>query len=103
MRFGLLDVASIGNRRANLLTHTHLALVPATRLWRRTTLEQYRKDEPGWEILIDLDVPALEEAENRVWAGVAWLEPEGERCLVSLSLGGADARVVREFDVESRR
>src|SRR5690606_9088674 len=24
-------------------------------VWRRTTLEEYRKDEPAWEVLLDLD------------------------------------------------
>jgi len=71
-------------------------------IWRRTTLEEYRNDEPAWEVLIDLDALALEESENWVWGGVAWLEPDGERCLVSLSRGGGDARVVREFDAGTR-
>ena len=68
-------------------------------IWRRTTLEQYRLPAPQWDTLLDLDALAQDEAENWVWAGVAWLEPHGERCLVSLSRGGGDAHVVREFDL----
>jgi prolyl oligopeptidase len=35
--------------------------------WRRTTLEEYRKAEPAWETLIDLDQLAESEKEN--WFG----------------------------------
>lgn len=72
-------------------------------LWRRTTLEEYRKPEPDWEVLIDLD--AINQAENMnwVWRGANCLRPAYARCLVSLSRGGADAIVVREWDMASRR
>jgi prolyl oligopeptidase len=36
-------------------------------VWRRTTLEEYRKAEPAWETLIDLDQLAESEKENWVW------------------------------------
>ena len=36
-------------------------------LWRRTTLEEYRRDRPDWEILLDVDALAAEEDENWVW------------------------------------
>ena len=71
-------------------------------LWRRTTLEEYRKPEPAWETVLDLDALAAEERENWVWHGARVLEPEGRLCLVSLSRGGADADVVREFDLASK-
>lgn len=71
-------------------------------IWRRTTLDEYRKPAPQWETVLDLDALARDEDENWVWAGVAWLEPHGERCLVSLSRGGGDAHVVREFDLAAR-
>ncbi|WP_307803904.1 prolyl oligopeptidase family serine peptidase [Micromonospora echinofusca] len=71
-------------------------------LWRRTTLESYRKPEPDWEVLLDVDALAAAEGENWVFSGVAMLRPGYRRCLVSLSRGGADATVVREFDVAQR-
>ena len=71
-------------------------------IWRRTTLDEYRKQAPRWETVLDLDALAREEHENWVWAGVSCLEPRGTRCLVSLSRGGGDADVVREFDLEQR-
>ncbi len=72
-------------------------------LWRRATLTEYRKPKPAWDTVIDLDALARAEGENWVWAGAACLGPEYRRCLVSLSRGGADASVVREFDTVSKR
>ncbi|MEO7195563.1 MAG: prolyl oligopeptidase family serine peptidase [Pseudonocardiaceae bacterium] len=69
-------------------------------LWRRTTLAEYRTERPDWEILLDLDALARDEGENWVWGGARCLRPDYRRALVSLSRGGADATVVREFDIE---
>ncbi|MEU7765898.1 prolyl oligopeptidase family serine peptidase [Nocardia sp. NPDC049190] len=71
-------------------------------LWRRTTFAEYAKDDPEWDVLIDLDALAAAEDENWVWGGAAVLRPEQSRALISLSRGGADAKVVREFDIERR-
>src|SRR5262245_3198995 len=71
-------------------------------LWRRATLEEYRKPEPAWDVIVDVDALARAEGENWVWGGVDCLWPGYERCLVSLSRGGGDAEVVREFDVATR-
>ncbi len=71
-------------------------------LWRRTTLAEYRKDKPAWETVIDLDALATSEKENWVWHGAQCLKPDYRRCLVSLSRGGADADVVREFDLSNK-
>jgi prolyl oligopeptidase len=72
-------------------------------LWRRTTLEEYRKDEPKWETLLDLDALNKAEDENWVWHGADCLRPDYNRCLVALSRGGADADVTREFDLSTRQ
>jgi prolyl oligopeptidase len=71
-------------------------------LWRRTTLAEYRKTEPAWETVLDIDALAKTEQENWVWHGATVLEPEDRVCLVSLSRGGADADVVREFDLDTK-
>ncbi len=71
-------------------------------IWRRTTLDEYRKANPSWEILLDLDALGRAEKENWVWGGSSLLRPTYDRALVSLSRGGADARVVREFDVAAK-
>ncbi|NIL78273.1 prolyl oligopeptidase family serine peptidase [Rhodococcus sp. B10] len=71
-------------------------------LWRRTTMEEYRKDSPEWDVLLDLDAVADAEGENWVWSGAQVLRPDQKIALVTLSRGGADATVVREFDLETR-
>ncbi|HEX6643063.1 MAG TPA: prolyl oligopeptidase family serine peptidase [Gemmatimonadales bacterium] len=71
-------------------------------IWRRTTLEEYRKDDPEWETVIDLDELSRAEGEQWVWHGADCLRPDYVRCLVSLSRGGADADVTREFDLGTR-
>ena len=68
-------------------------------LWRRTTLAEYRKTETTWEIVLDLDRLADREKENWVWKGADILRPGHDRALIFLSRGGADAAVVREFDL----
>ncbi|MEQ1518878.1 MAG: prolyl oligopeptidase family serine peptidase, partial [Usitatibacteraceae bacterium] len=68
-------------------------------VWRRTTMAEYKKAEPMWETVLDLDQLAKDEKENWVWKGSNCLYPSYDRCLLNLSRGGADANVVREFDV----
>ncbi|WP_280362380.1 prolyl oligopeptidase family serine peptidase [Nocardia wallacei] len=72
-------------------------------LWRRTTFAEYRTENPQWEVLIDLDTLAAAEEENWVWGGAAVLRPEQSLALISLSRGGADAKVVREFDLRTKQ
>jgi prolyl oligopeptidase len=68
-------------------------------LWRRTTLEEYRKAEPRWETVLDLDRLSADEKEQWAWKGATCLFPRYERCLVSISRGGSDAVEIREFDL----
>lgn len=72
-------------------------------LWRRCTLDEYRRPEPAWETVLDLDALGAAEGESWVFAGADALGPDYRRCLVSLSRGGADAHVVREFDLVDKR
>ena len=76
-------------------------------LWRRTTLDSYRTEEPAREVLLDVDALNEAEGEDWVWHGARLLRPaDGEpyrRALVDLSHGGSDADVTREFDLETRR
>jgi prolyl oligopeptidase len=72
-------------------------------LWRRTTLDEYKKANPRWEVLLDLDAVAAAEKENWVWARATLLRPDYTRALIALSRGGADATVTREFDLEKRQ
>lgn len=68
-------------------------------LYRRTSLAEYKKPEPKWETVLDIDALSKKEAVNWVFKGVNCLQPEYQRCMVSLSRGGADAVELREFDL----
>ncbi|MFN4115867.1 MAG: prolyl oligopeptidase family serine peptidase [Inhella sp.] len=72
-------------------------------LWRRTTLAEYAKPEPVWETVLDLDQLGKDEAKSWVFSGASCLAPSYRRCLLSLSPGGSDAVVVREFDTVDKR
>lgn len=81
-------------------------------LWRRTTLDSYRTDDPEWETVLDLDALASEEGESWVWHGASVLRPTPEQiaageprrhALVDLSPGGSDSDVTREFDLVTKQ
>ncbi|MEO0881115.1 MAG: prolyl oligopeptidase family serine peptidase [Pseudomonadota bacterium] len=74
-------------------------------LWRRTSLESYATERPEWETVLDFDALAEAEGKNWVFKGSNCLDIKGEpvtRCLVSLSDGGKDAVINREFDLVSK-
>jgi prolyl oligopeptidase len=70
---------------------------------RRATMDEYRKPAPAWETVIDVDRISADEKEAWAFKGMTCLYPDYRRCLVSLSRGGADAIVVREFDAVDKR
>ena len=72
-------------------------------IWRRTTLESYRSADTRWETILDIDALARAEGRDWVFKGADCLAPDETRCLISLSDGGKDAVVVREFDTSTRR
>lgn len=71
-------------------------------LWRRTTMDEFKKPNPNWETVIDLDKLSESEKENWVWHGAQVLKPDKDLCLVSLSRGGTDADVIREFNLKTK-
>jgi len=71
-------------------------------IWRRTFLSEYVKESPAWETVLDVDKLAEAEDENWVWKGASCLAPEYRHCLVTLSRGGGDASVRREFDAAAK-
>jgi prolyl oligopeptidase len=72
-------------------------------LWRRTSLAEYRKAQPAWETVLDLDALGKTEGVNWVWGGSNSFGPVHRRCMLKLSKGGADAAVQREFDTVAKR
>ena len=77
-------------------------------LWRRTTWESYASSNATtWEVVLDLDELGKKECESWVYKGQEVCDLNDDevptRTLIKLSRGGADATVVREFDLESKR
>ena len=76
-------------------------------LWRRTKLESYASDTPEWETILDFDKLAEEEGKNWVYKGADCFRPKGSdigyKCMISLSNGGKDAIVRREFDLATKQ
>ena len=71
-------------------------------LWRRTSLDSFRSGAPEWETVLDLDALAEAEGEDWIWAGPSTLPGTHDIAMIALSVGGGDATVVREFDMERR-
>ncbi len=71
-------------------------------LVRRTTVEQYKTDQPKWETVLDIDALAAKENENWVFKGGTALSKKSERRLLKLSRGGKDAVEIREFDYSTK-
>ncbi|MFK5646233.1 prolyl oligopeptidase family protein [Ornithinimicrobium sp. LYQ121] len=72
-------------------------------VWRRTSWESYRTEDPTWEVLVDVDALARDEDTPWVWQGASVLRPTHDRALVHLSRGGADAGTTRELDLTTGR
>lgn len=70
-------------------------------VWRRTTTDSYVAGGE-WEVLLDVDKLAADENEDWVFKGASVRPLAYDRALVRLSRGGADAVVVREFDLDTR-
>ena len=74
-------------------------------IWRRMPLSEYMTPDgpnpssPHWEILLDVDALAEAEGVSWVYSGTVVRRPADDRALCMLSRGGADAVVVREFDL----
>ncbi|MEO7176571.1 MAG: S9 family peptidase, partial [Saprospiraceae bacterium] len=71
-------------------------------IWRRCLLANYTKSDLNWETLLDLDAMSAKDDVKWVYKGSNGLYPKYDRFLISLSKGGGDAIVIREFDVNKR-
>jgi prolyl oligopeptidase len=71
-------------------------------IWRRTTVASYETPSPQWETLLDVDALATQEGKSWVFKS-ANCSPDLSRCLISLSPGGGDTTVLREFDPNAKR
>lgn len=71
-------------------------------IWRRMPLADYVAKKAAWEVVLDLDVLSAKENKKWVFQGAEWLAPGYTRCLLTLSDGGKDESVIREFDAASK-
>ncbi|MGH8783396.1 prolyl oligopeptidase family serine peptidase [Paraburkholderia sp.] len=73
---------------------------------RRTPWSAWTEGSPRWETVLDIDALDLNnrDGEDTRWVLSSFdlIYPAYDRALISLSPGGADACIVREFDVEAR-
>ncbi len=72
-------------------------------IWRRTSIAEYAKDSPNWEILIDFDVLSKTMGKKIVFKGFTWYTPHYQRVLVKMSFGGNDEIIFREWDLEKKQ
>ena len=70
---------------------------------RRTSLESYLTDDPKWETVIDYDALGKQDKQSWVGMGLDCLEPNQEKCLVALSVGGEDAITLREMNLKTAK
>ncbi|HEX5786555.1 MAG TPA: prolyl oligopeptidase family serine peptidase [Woeseiaceae bacterium] len=71
-------------------------------VWRRASIESLVAGKPDWQIVLDVDALAEEEAENWVYKDIDCVGGDSDRCLVELSRGGKDEAVFREFSLAKR-
>src|SRR5258708_1622503 len=71
-------------------------------VWRRTTLDDFRRPNPNWEILLDVDKLASDENEDWILTGIQTLPGNRRHAILSLSRCGSDAIMLREFDVDKK-
>ncbi len=69
-------------------------------LYVRAHITNFRTGKPKWAPVLDIDGMSKAEGVNWVFSEMSCLKPSYQKCLVSLSAGGGDAHVVREFDAE---
>src|SRR6266576_3173292 len=95
------NIPFVGRRGAQLYNFWKDAANPRG-LWRRTTHDSFRTENPQWEIMLDLDALAAKEKEDWIWGGAATLPGAHDRAILRLSRGGSDAVVLREFDMAAK-
>jgi len=69
-------------------------------IYVRTRFDQFKKNELNWTTVFDIDAMSKQDNVNWVFGGMECLQPANELCLVSLSPGGGDATILREFNAK---
>jgi prolyl oligopeptidase len=96
------DRIPYGSLEGNLVDNFWQDQTAVRGIWRRTGIDSYRTPDPKWDTVLDFDALAKAENKNWVYKGSDCLPPANTRCMVSLSDGGKDAVVIREYDVAKK-
>lgn len=72
-------------------------------VWRRTTLEKFKQQKDQYEILLDFNKLSRKEGKRWIYKSAIPLPPSYQRWLISMSSGGGDAAVTREFDIKNKK
>lgn len=92
------QIAMPGEVMGDTMTNFYRGAANPRGLWRQSPLDAYLAGKPVWTTLIDVDALGKAEKQSWVWHGADCLAPDYTRCLVSLSPGGTDSDIVREWD-----
>jgi prolyl oligopeptidase len=92
------QIAEPGEVMGDMITNFWRDAANPRGIWRQSPLDAYLAGKPVWSALIDVDALGKAEKQSWVWHGADCLAPDYKRCLVSLSPGGTDADIVREWD-----
>ena len=92
------QIAMPGEVMGDMITNFWRDAANPRGLWRQSPLDAYLAGKPVWTTLIDVDALGKAEKQSWVWHGADCLAPAYTRCLVSLSPGGTDSDIVREWD-----
>jgi prolyl oligopeptidase len=71
-------------------------------IWRRTSSKNYLSGNPEWETVIDIDALSQKDDIKWVFKGATALYPDYNKFLVSLSKGGGDAVIIKEFNAQTK-
>ncbi len=72
-------------------------------IWRRSPKAAYLEGNPKWETLLNMDEMSKKDDVKWVYKGANGLYPDYNRFIVSLSKGGGDATIKKEFDVTTKK
>ena len=71
-------------------------------IWRRCLLANYINNKLDWETLLDIDAMSQKDNIKWVFKEASGLYPNYTKFLISLSKGGGDAVVIKEFDADKK-
>ncbi|VAW38355.1 Prolyl endopeptidase [hydrothermal vent metagenome] len=72
-------------------------------IYRRTTLKQFKKDQPKWQTILDMDKYSQQQGQNYDFRGLSCALDKQKKCLIRLSPGGSDAVEIREFNIKKKQ